>query len=181
MFTEDDLIISDPFPIEFIRLDDRFKTLVGFEFNYTGIEPDLDELNLDHIFLIMHQINLKNSEMRTIMRNNCPHIGDYLDNNYRLEVSKDFDENMLHTFYKIKVVEYVDMTINCSSKYTMKVFGITIDFGSSQFRQPKVYEWPNHLIRYLTSLAQKLDVIICKQESTQCKDNSCLKSDEKKQ
>ena len=173
-FTE----INDPFPIEFIKLDDRFKTLVGFEFEYTGIEPDLDEIKLDHILLIMHEINSKKKDSRTIMRQNCPHIGDYLDNNYRIEVIKDFDKENNHSIYKIKVVEYIDMIINCSNRYSLTVFGITIDFNTHQFKQPKIYEWPNHLMRYLITLAQKLDVIICRQEPMECnhKSTACLKS-----
>ncbi len=46
----------------------------------------------------------------TIFRTDCsPNIGDYLDNNYRIEVIKDFDKENIHSIYKIKVVEYIDM------------------------------------------------------------------------
>jgi hypothetical protein len=73
------------------------------------------------------------------------------------------------------VSDHPNATIPNPSVY--KVTGI----DAFVFEEENIFaedEWPNHLMRYLIILAQKLDVIICRQEPMECnhKSTECLKS-----
>lgn len=154
---------NDPFEIKFVKLCDRFKTIVGFEFIYTGIEPDLDEIKIDQLLLTIYQKNLKENPDFTKIKDSCPHFDEYLHKEYRIEIVQEYNNMDNFNVYKIKVLEYV-VPYKSINLFTERFMGIPIDYESNQFRKPKIEEWPAYLVQYVITLAYNLDSIVCKQK-----------------
>lgn len=141
-------IISEPFEIQFVKLSDRFNTVVGFEFTYTGIEPELDESKIDQALLMMHQINLRNNPNLVKIQDNCPLLLEYLHNDYRIEVVQEYNNLENIHVYRIKVLQYA-LTYKTDNTFNERFMGIPVDFETNQYRKPKLEEWPLYLVAYV--------------------------------
>ena len=74
-FPIDDVI--EPFKIKFMDINDRFRTTIGFEFIYTGIEKNIDSYKVNDIFRMIYDHNKQNPHFQDI-ENNCPLLDEYI-------------------------------------------------------------------------------------------------------
>lgn len=99
--------ILDPFPIHFLSLHDRYRTCIGFEMTYTGIEEDLDVLKIDELLRKIYDHNKKNPHSNKDIH--CPLMHDYLHDLSKIGiyVTSHNGKNML--YFNIKVFQESDL------------------------------------------------------------------------
>ena len=150
---------TEPFDIHLLCIIDRFNTVIGFEFFYTGIEADLCYDDIEKIVMKIHDENAFNHR-------NCPEHYPALDcfmhkKKYRIEVSQE--ENLHDGFinYRFRVLELhvkkdqsnlngdSNVWYKCESTYTLEKFNSCHNCYNSYY--------PKHVFVYAEKLSQAMN------------------------
>ena len=142
----------EPFKIDWIRLNDRFKTIIGFEFLFTGIEPRLYVEKLDRLFMLIESENTNSHS--TCME--TPLLDCYLQKNWGVDVTTTEVEGADFVFYKFRVTEVYNngKYFGCSS-----VFRYGEDEEGCSYKYSFRKDHPDYVVKYLFDLINKISLI----------------------
>jgi hypothetical protein len=151
-------LINFPFNISYIQLNDRYQSVVGVEFTYTGEEPIIHRDEWDYILLKIFDKNKSNPNFAVSFdepTHNCPIFDDYLHfKEYRIDVYSEYDNNLGFQVYKVKILQQILNKELGSSAICMET---PIKFHSNGFDTL----WPNYVVKYIFKLTQTLRDTLC--------------------
>lgn len=151
-FPMDDVI--EPFPINFIDINDRFRTTVGFTFFYSGIEPNLDSEIIDNILRQIYDHN-KLNPLIPDNENVCPVLNEYKHHIESASIlifyDDDFVNNDTMTIFRFQV-----LFNNKKFTFAPNKLQYNADFYSSIVFENNDLK-PLYLLKYADNLAIQID------------------------
>lgn len=145
----DDVI--EPFKIKFMDINDRFRTTIGFEFIYTGIEENIDSDKVNDIFRIIYDHNKQNPHFQNI-ENNCPLLDEYNHDVKNATIKIISEEHYFvseMTIFKFQV--FLDST---TFTFQPKESNLTRQFIPIVFENN--YLKPKYLLQYAFKLSEEI-------------------------